>query len=464
MVLGATMSRAQAGIVWVQRELAVARFRGPRVEEWRAPGPVADAAALREALAEAVRALGLARRTRTFIAYESNALSHFPLMAPPVRERELRLFLARQAEHLKPFAEPATWAYSKGRRSEKGLQIVLHLMPLAEVQAIVECCEALGLYPESLLPISGAMTLRLAELCAGRDARMGMLVALFPSHTEIVVADAAGALLFVRDLGYGPQGEEERLVEEMRRSVLFARQRHGSEPERFWIAGTHSAALLSHLPAALGKRAQVLDEDPVHWTHAQWRDQARTSSNLLPLSLRNRRRTLALARATGAAAALLALGAGATVWTVERLVAAERAAAADVMHEIATLERTRAALLEHQRHAQRQLADAQRLRAQMQPALAPLWIARLATGALPAHMRLARLSVEAGAQGWRLRLVGEVPRALEAPRLLPPLKRALAAPPLAAQVELPWETPWLRALGEGKAEQPLSFRLEAHAP
>ena len=461
------MTRVHAGIIWVQQQLVAARFeRGRRTRVWTSTEAIHDLPSFNQAIAIARKELNLPDGAQTFIVHESDRLSHPLTPAPPMPRRDLVTFLERKAAHLKPFEEKAAWSYTRALSSRDGDSVVLHIMPRPFVDGIVRICEEFRLRPVSILPLSEAMSLRIHELAKGSHD-ICMLVGLFPFQSEIVVARGDGSLLFVRDLGYGCEGNDARLAQEIKRSALFTRQRFDANLERIWIAGPGSNLVATRLkPDADCAISPLEEEDPSAWSHAGGKRQATAPSNLIPADIRNQQRARVMMRCTAALTLLLAVCSGMTAWEIERLIRSQGGELRTTETEIRHLEHERRIWLDRQASNARIVARLNAFERNALPSLAPLWLARHLAAARPLDAHIAQLDIalaradakSASKHLWRFVLKGHAHRPQHSLRQM---ESMLTAQPVSAQILRGWRHQWLDALRrDGASADEMNFVIK----
>lgn len=461
------MRRAHVGIIWIQRQFVAAKFeRGRRTCTWTTAEAIDDLPSFNQAIAIARKELNLPDGAQTFIVHESDRLSHPLTPAPPMRRRDLVTFLDRKANQLSPFDEEPVWGYTRALPSREGDSVVLHIMPRSFVDGVIRICEEFQLHPVSILPLSEAMALRIHELAEGSH-EICMLVGLFPFQSEIVVARGDGSLLFVRDLGYGREGNDARLAQEIGRSALFARQRFGAGLDRIWIAGAGSSLVASQLDDDIGCAIEPLEEeDPVSWTHAGGKRRSSVPSNLVPVHVRNQRRARVMMRLTAALTILLAASSGIAAWEIERLIRAQGAGLRAAKAEIRHLEDERQQWLNQQAEHVRVMARLKAFEHNALPNLAPLWFARYLAARRPFGVHLEQLdialarvaSTNAPEPVWQFLLRGH---ANHPQNSLRQMEATLTEHPVSAHILQGWRSQWLHILRQnGIKDDEMAFVIK----
>jgi len=451
---------------WVRDAFWAAHLcKGKDPAVWRAPKPVPDLPAFNWALADAVQALGVRRGEEVVIVHESERVSHPLLTVPPMRLRDLLAYLERKVGKEKPFEGPAAWGFTQGAPSRNGRSVLLHVAPQKFVEATARICLEFGLCPVAWLPLPDAMGLQLQERL-GRAEEVGMLVALFPSQCEVLVGRGDGQVLFVRDLSFRWKDDPERLAVELRRSLLFATQRFGVQVDKGWILGEDASQALRAVQQTVPAILEAINAPAMDWRMFGAGLNPRRSSNMLPASIRERRRRRWLARAWVAVSFAGILGGIGTVAFVEYLIASQPNDATGSV-ALQRLQAEREALQERFAEADRLRQKVLALQAAAREADAPALLARWIAATLPQRARLQRFVCERDGDGWRIALQGVI-RGSDAQAFastVERIQRALTHAPVHAA----WAHDWRKALVHAWRSSPtepaaLRFSLQGHIP
>src|ERR1051325_925851 len=167
-----------------ERLSATAVHRGAVAGTWERTEPVADLADFAAVLREAVQ------QTRYTGTAVSVTLAHQRLAqqlveSPPVKGRNLKMFLQSRAKQLKPFPSEDAWSYQPTLPTRNAPATLLHLLPQELVDQLVQGCQQLELKCDRVLPASAILQRQLPEL------------ALEPNEVALLAADTGGATTVV---------------------------------------------------------------------------------------------------------------------------------------------------------------------------------------------------------------------------------------------------------------------------
>lgn len=453
---------AHFGISWIYEEFhAVRMSHGKCAKEWRAPKPVTNLHEFAAALNAACRVLDMRRGGDVAIAYESDEHAHIFLDLPPMSERDMEKYLNRRIEQEKSFDEPPAWGYRYHSGSGQGKSVLLHVMPANVRDAIMRICEENYIVPRRLLPLTDVMALHVL-----RDGRQhdenALLVALFDSRIEMVVINAAGDPLFVRELGFHwNAGEMERLRTDIERTLLFARQRLSSTIGFVSLMGVDAVEAAEHLQRHFDITLQP-DEQSLEssfWAAEVNRLPKRTRTNFIPRSMQRAITSRQLVNTSKRMAVTASLVAIAVMVSVEYFVFQFSATDHLIVDRIEDLESEHAGLV-----IQRdELEELQAQLAVLQPsehALPLVFMQRLGA-VLPASMVLNRVDVQRSDAGWSFQLLGaNQPTLTDTAVNLQVLAARLGDAPWYATVSDSWQEEWLEQLRNGQAVSDGAIRFQ----
>jgi len=452
------MSRHVLGICWVQNEFyAVHRYKGKHLGRWEADRAIKTLADFNHALADACTGLSFKAGGDVSIVYESNLLAHPFLNIPPMGARDMASFLARKADQEKPFSEEAAWSYSRTLSAREGEGVLLHLLPTDFRDAIIRMCEEFHLYPVTLLPLSEVMAVHVRSLPC-KDDSVVLSVALFAGQCELLAVRGDGSILFVRDLGYGWNGYEDRLAMEIERSLLYAKQRFAKEVSHVWITGRQSELAVTNLAEKLLIPVSLADDESesYDWAYISGGIHARSYSNLIPSAVSRKRSYRQMLRVSMVLIVVLMLFSGLIAWQVERLIVEQRAVVSSMTKQMNQL-RSDKDLWHHKWDAyEKSVSEVKQFSKASVPSIAPLQFTRYLATILPAGLVLTRVHVALqgggeGAHQWVFEIQGvEKDKHLYSlPEQLKLFESALSQQVLHANISQSWRKLWLQQIKQG---------------
>jgi len=441
------------GISWIYTELFVVVTRRGKVEKkWVSSQPVTDIKGFSEGLFEACHVLGLNQGGHVSIAYESDDHSHEFLELPSMAKKDLHKYLQRRIVTEKPFTDDAAWCYHEARHGKKTEGVLLHLMPKNIVDAMVRICGDFFFIAKRLVPLTEIFTDHILSLKLNGEKKL-LLVALFDSRVQMVVAKGNGEILFVRELGYSwDESEGERLVTDADRTLRYAKQRTGGEIDQVILMGGESESALIILKKAMSL-PMVVDESSANrffWATKVIGLPVTNENNFIPkLARRALTRRSALRGAVAAFALLLLITVGFVSW-VEYQVFDFDVTEQEIVLDIDEMQQQLNAL-------KRQMALADREKSQLDkfvvtaPDLPVIFFSYLGH-LVPKDVTLGSVEIHRKKPGWHFRLTGNSPLSFtRIPDALSKLESGFTAEPWNAQITQSWQQRWLEQLKAGAA-------------
>ena len=233
--------RLNIGISWIYTEFSVVVSRFGRIEKkWISDVPVTSLKEFSNAMYYACESLELKKGGNVYIAYESDEHTHEFLELPRMAKKDLHKVLERKIESNKSFEDAAAWCHHEARHDRHTEGVLLHLMPRSIVDAMVRICDDFFFVAKRLVPLTEVYTYHLENLQLDRDEKI-LIVALFATRVQMVVANGGGEVLFVRELGYTWRDSDgERIVTDAVRTLQYSKQRTGGEINRIIMMGAES--------------------------------------------------------------------------------------------------------------------------------------------------------------------------------------------------------------------------------
>src|SRR6266550_1833500 len=169
-----------------ERFSATAVHRGIVAGTWERPEPVADLADFACVLREAVKQTGYTG-TAVTVVLAHQRLAQQLVESPPVKGRNLKMFLQSRVKQLKPFATEAAWSYQP-------------TLPTRDVfNQLVNACDQGELKCVRVIPASAILQLQLASLPL-EPLEVALLAAETGGTTTIVIGRKDGQIYLGRTL------------------------------------------------------------------------------------------------------------------------------------------------------------------------------------------------------------------------------------------------------------------------
>ncbi|MDX8411712.1 MAG: hypothetical protein R8K46_07590 [Mariprofundaceae bacterium] len=451
------MKKHLLGVSLIAGHLTATVFhKGKPGSTWQCPGRVASAEAFAQALKEAKRQTDFRGRYVSFVV-ETEEASHAFFKTPPMRRRDLEIFLARKSEQNKPFAEPAVHCFEQ-TKEPTGEGVLLHMLPESYFHTIMQACVELGLTPLQWFPPSAVLRRSLEHLPIA-DKEVTLLVVSTAGTATMVFGDGQGALLFARHLMFHDEHSGERLLREINRSTLYVKQQFGVIVRRGWLAG-EVAALAEDASSLSEIKLAVLPGKPggFPWIEQSIAMPVKNESNLIPYEIHDERERLLRVRVSAAAIALLLMASLASTVLIESLLAKQQGVAAAMMQEYSEQLQERRMLKKRQddliglRHFIR--------RVEMRKPPLPGWYAGYLADSVPAGMVLDEVAVIYQENGWKVRISGVASgeQAFAWAAQLQRFEQALSGPPYYLNISRGWREGWLKKI-RGEGQLPMTSRM-----
>ena len=162
-----------------ERLSATAVHRDEVAGTWERPEPVTDLADFASVLREAIERTGYTG-TAVSVVLAHQRLAQQLVETPPVKGRNLKLFLQSRVKQLKPFTSEAAWSYQAALPTRNAQATLLHLLPRELLDQLVQGCQQLELQCARVVPASAILQRQLAEL------------PLEPNEVALLAADTGG--------------------------------------------------------------------------------------------------------------------------------------------------------------------------------------------------------------------------------------------------------------------------------
>lgn len=314
------------GVSWIQGDVHVVYYRGRHLpQRWKSDTPVHNADQFRDALLKAKGRLHIGAECEVFMVLDQDQMSHSQVEAPPVKNKDLRRFLARQIESEQTFAGEAAWSWSNALSDDRSGKhhVLMHMMPKTDLDEIIERMLAIGFYPKAIVPLAEVLNSHICRLDINPDETL-VLLASFAGKTDILVAKGSGKILFIRDLPYSAQDNYQQVLRDVELSVLYAKQKFSALINKVSVAGESSTQMESFFRENLKLEFILPDDDwhhPYCWAMDAAEFRGESTANLVPAVVRRSHLLHNALRWSLAGTALLAVSAVLVVGEVEYIIA-----------------------------------------------------------------------------------------------------------------------------------------------
>ncbi|TLS75023.1 hypothetical protein FE236_10205 [Mariprofundus erugo] len=314
------------GVSWIQGDVHVVYYRGRHLpQRWKSDTPVHTADQFRDALIKAKGRLRIGAECEVFMVLDQDQMSHSQVQAPPVKNKDLRRFLARQIETEQTFVGDAAWSWSNALSDDRSGKhhVLMHMMPKTDLDEIIERMLAIGFYPKAIVPLAEVLNSHICRLDIDPEETL-VLLASFAGKTDILVARGSGKILFIRDLPYSAQDNYQQVLRDVELSVLYAKQKFSALINKVSVAGESSTQLEEFLKENLKLEFILPDDDwhhPYCWAMDAAEFRGESTANLVPAAVRRSHLVHNSLRWTVAGTGLLAVSAVLVVGEVEYIIA-----------------------------------------------------------------------------------------------------------------------------------------------
>ncbi len=215
-------------------------------KSWSAKNKAFNLEEIREAVKAAVRATG-ASGDYVSIALDHDMLRRKTVDIPPMSSRDLHAYVARKVDQIKEFEEEAAFSYVK--ESVKGKMFVsINYLPLSFVIDLKQICTDAGLFLMQITPFLRVIALQFRELTIGENDA-AIIVAKMFDKISLFIGKSKGSVFSHRGLKADMTKEEdiERIVKEIKRSVLYNKQQYGERVVLVKLSEDFSEAVFHYL-------------------------------------------------------------------------------------------------------------------------------------------------------------------------------------------------------------------------
>lgn len=261
------------------------------------------------------------------LVVEDPDLEHMQVSLPPVKKKS-RLVLLLENEVTRHVGdESSAWSYTplaaapdkeepaKPRSGQE--HYLLHLWPTHKLNRYLDDFQYVGLAPRLVVPYSPLLLDKLQEL--NRRNRPAALLKRYGYGAILLLHDRDKPSVLLRHLTGGLGKDAGKIVQEIRRSLLYANQNMALQPAVLWLDG-------KDLLLAAQSNLELTVKEAEEWNPAQdivlpvARLGVFSSANLLPWSIREQHRWQLIHKVTnyitGCAVALAIAATGVSQWLV----------------------------------------------------------------------------------------------------------------------------------------------------
>ena len=447
-------------ISWLYGELRVSRLsRGRVVEEYSAPEPVETAEEFAKALHVARSHVDFRRNGQVAVLHEHDLHSHEFFEVPKMRRRDLERYLARQVSQNTAFADEPAWCYHEANHGDGQEGVLLHLLPQRIVSSTVDACSAENLTVRSYVPLTEIVSAYLPTLQLEGTV---IVVALFRTRVEIIVCDADGEALFVRELAYGfADGPIGRLSMDVNRTIRYTKQQTGRRVDQVRLIADLGTEELLEMSRDVEAEVHV---DPATNPSTFWLERVAALAGRLDANFISTSRVgisvtvlkrMGVFASIGVVASCLLISA--VVHQIhsasENLIVRVQAQNQILEEDIAELERLLSASREQADHLARMKANTFNL-----PTLFVLHLSRIT----PPSITFNDVSVDKVGEHWQVTIQGQIETELaNTARELTLFEDMLKGEPWNLAVTESWKDSWFNQLTSGARRdgQPVGFEL-----
>lgn len=396
------------GVSWLNGEFkAVTLGKGGSGEAFEGTLAPDDTAGLASLLREAVTATGFKGQDVSLILAHPRFGQHH-IDAPPAKGTALDAFIRGQVDQQKGFEGPAVWSAQPTFRGKGAQGLLLHLLPKSLLDQLDKGCAKAGLRLVAVVPVMGVIQARLPQLPLGATD-LALLAADTGGITSLLIGRPDGQVLLGRSVGGGWSQNTERLLMDLKRTVLFVSQQLGVNIGSLWTLGAPPPEALRTLAGELNLSVAEfpVETGSCYWATEAARWPAGQAPNLISREQQVTPRRRAMFRVSAITAALLAVNAVLIALYFNRLVNEERRNSKDLAHVSYELQGTHKELQRLHAELMRHQASIRELRDHRQPPVAAWFLGHLSE-VCPAELLVTGAQIQREDQFWRFRVEGSV--------------------------------------------------------
>lgn len=388
-----------------ERLAAIAVHRGAAAGTWQRPAPVTDVSDFTAVMREAVRQTGYAGTIATLVIAHQR-LAQQLVETPPIKGQNLRSFLDRRVQQLKPFPTDAAWSYQPTQPTRNGPSLLLHLLPKPFLDQIVQSGQVADVKFVRVVPATAVLQRQLAALPLGPD-EAALLAAETGGTTTVVIGRREGQIYLGRTLSNDWTTHGDRVGVDINRTILYVKQQFGVTVGSVWLFGSGAESQLRLLQTTLRLPVQVspVPPAPLYWAQEAAKIPVDDTSNLISTEQLQAPRRRVLLRVTTALVALLALLALVTAGGVQFVLVDRTRQLRALESRASQLHERRAALQQREREFLQQ-KEFVKVVSEERPQPVPGWFLGYLGNALPRDLYLSRFRLYRDEDLWRVELEG----------------------------------------------------------
>ena len=290
-----------------ERFSATAVHRGVVAGTWERPEPVTDLADFASVVREAVKQTGYVGTAVTAVLAHQR-LAQQLVESPPVKGRNLKLFLQSRVKQLKPFASEAAWSYQPTLPTRNAQAMLAHLFPRELLGQLVNACGQVELKCDRVIPASAILQLQLATLPL-EPLEVALLAAETGGTTTIVIGRKDGQIYLGRTLSSSWNVHPDRVNVDLNRTLLYVKQQFGAQVNSVWLFGAGAPAQIAPMKTAfrLPVNLSPVQPSPSYWSEQALKVPVGDTSNLISAEELEAPRRRVFLRVTSVAVGVAAL-------------------------------------------------------------------------------------------------------------------------------------------------------------
>ena len=300
-----------------ERFSATAVHRGIVAGTWERPEPVTDLADFASVLREAVQQTGYAG-TAVSVVLAHQRLAQQLVESPPVKGRNLKLFLQNRAKQLKPFASEAAWSYQPTLPTRNAQAMLAHLFPRELLDQLVQACGEVELQCARVIPASAILQLQLTALPL-EPLEVALLAADTGGTTTVVIGRKDGQIYLGRTLSSSWNVHPDRVNVDLNRTLLYVKQQFGAQVGSVWLFGAGAPAQIAPMKVTfrLPVNLSPVQPGPFYWNQEALKVPVGDTNNLISREQLEAPRRRVFLRVTSMAVGLAAVVALTTAAVVQ---------------------------------------------------------------------------------------------------------------------------------------------------
>src|SRR5437899_929858 len=332
-----------------ERLSATAVHRGSVAATWERAEPVTDLADFASALREAVEQTGYAG-TAGAVVPAHQRLAQQLVESPPIKGRNLKLFLQNRAKQLKPFPTEAAWSYQPTLPTRNAQAMLLHLLPRELLDQLVQGCQQVELQCDRVVPASAILQRQLTELPLEQN-EVALLAADTGGTTTVVIGRKDGQISLCRTLSNSWNVHPDRVNVDLNRTLLYVKQQFGAAVNSVWLFGDGAQSQIERIRTALRMPVKLspVQPGPFYWSQEALKVPAGDTNNLISLEQLQAPRRRVFLRVTSVAVGLAAVGALITAAVVQWWVMKQDKQFLKLQSEVEQMQIRNAALQDRER-------------------------------------------------------------------------------------------------------------------